>query len=179
MDAMKRCSPSGKSKDSSRVLASVQSRPLLALNSTTKSKPRVPATFGGGWLVLHWGHTLAIMCIYGDLRQQMYEKSSLLIISAYRRSSCSGHISDALGKTKKHIDNTHREEPIQYKTVKIKSWLLLIFSTYLLNQLLIIKSHNSIRWFIEYKENVWLLLSINFTEKGEMVFVLTQENCSS
>ena len=116
MDAMKKCSPSGKSKDSSRVLASVQSRPLLALNSTTKSKPRVPATFGGGWLVLHWEHTLAIMRIYGDLRQQMHEKSSLLIISAYRRSSCSGHISDALGKTKKHIDETHREEPIQYKT---------------------------------------------------------------
>ena len=176
MDAMKRRSPSGKSKDSSRVLASVQSRPLLALNSTTKSKPRVPATFGGGWLVLHWGHTLAIMCIYGDLRQQMHEKSSLLIISAYRRSSCSGHISDAQRwYWRCSQGRTYSVQDI----VKIKSWLLLIFSTCLLNQLLIIKSYNSIRWFIKYKENVWLLLSINFTAKGEMVFVLTQENCSS
>ena len=36
---MKRCLPLRKSKDSSRVSASVQRRPLLALNSTAKSKP--------------------------------------------------------------------------------------------------------------------------------------------
>ena len=36
---MKRCLPSGKSKDSSRVSTSVQGRPLLALNSTSKSQP--------------------------------------------------------------------------------------------------------------------------------------------
>ena len=50
---MKRCLSLGESKDSLRVSVSVQSQPLLAL---------------------HWGHTHAIMCNYGGLRQQMHKK---------------------------------------------------------------------------------------------------------
>ena len=98
---MKRCLPSGKSKDSLRVSASVQSRPLLVLNSG--AIPSCTVAFGFGRLVLHWGHTFAIMCNCGGLHQRMHEKSSMQIIYTYMQNICSGYVSDALRKTKEHI----------------------------------------------------------------------------
>ena len=93
---MKRCLPSGKPKDSLWVLASVQSQSLLALNSTTKTKPLCVSCLQSlptcwlswlawyywvGWLVLHWVYTHAIMSNYRVSYQQMHKKSSLQIIS--------------------------------------------------------------------------------------------------
>ena len=43
------------------------------------------------------------MCNYGGLHIQIHGKSSLQIIYTYRRTSYSGHVSDALGKTKETI----------------------------------------------------------------------------
>ena len=51
----------------------------------------VPVALRVSWLVLHWGHTHAIICNYSGLRQQMHEKSSLQIISTYRWSSYLRH----------------------------------------------------------------------------------------
>ena len=70
--------------------------PLLALNSTTKSKSLCVSCLPSGvdqLLVLH----------YRGLRQQMPKKPNLQIICTYRLSSCSGHVSEALGTTKEHI----------------------------------------------------------------------------
>ena len=62
--------------------------------------PRVPVAFDElHRLVLHWRHTRVIMC-NGGLRRRMHKKSSLQIICTYRQSSNSGHVSDALWKTK-------------------------------------------------------------------------------
>ena len=72
-----------------------------ALHSTTWVSLHVPVGFVVGWLVLHWGYTLVIMCKYGGLGQKMYKKSSLQIICFYRWCSHLGHVSNALGKTKK------------------------------------------------------------------------------
>ena len=62
--------------------------------------PRVPVAFVVDLLVLHWEHAHVMMCDYGGLGQQMNGKSSLRIICTYRHCSNSGHVSDALGKTK-------------------------------------------------------------------------------
>ena len=97
---MKRCLPSGKSNNSSRVSASVQSRQLLALNSTTKSNPSC-ASYLRSWPT---GVTLRT-CTCNNLQLRRYmpknpRKSSLQIICTYKESSYSGHVSYALGKTK-------------------------------------------------------------------------------
>ena len=66
------------------------------------------------------------------------------------------------------------------KFIEVQGWLLLTFFICLYNQL---SSFNSI--IVEMYENVidqidskneWLLLSVTFTEKVELVFVLTFEN---
>ena len=82
-------------------------RPLLALNSTTKSKSLCVSCLLSGvdqLLVLH----------YRGLHQQMPEKPNPQIICAYRRSSYSGHVSEALGTTKEHIKQLLKCEKYYY-----------------------------------------------------------------
>ena len=75
---MKKCLPTEKSKDSLEVSASFQTRPLMALHSTTLSNPS-RAGCHHSWLT---GLTLmACMRItYEGLHQRMHRKSSLQII---------------------------------------------------------------------------------------------------
>ena len=94
---MKRCLPSGKSKDLSIVTVTVRSWPPLALHKVSSHKP---VAFVFDRLVLHCEHAHAIMCNYRGLHKQIDRKSSLQIICTYKLSSYSGHVSDALGKTK-------------------------------------------------------------------------------
>ena len=68
-----------------------------------RANPRVPVAFVFGQLVLHEGHARAIMCNYGGLRKRIHGKSCLQIVCTYRRTFYSGHVSDALGKTKENI----------------------------------------------------------------------------
>ena len=60
----------------------------------------MPVAFVVGWLALHWGHTHVIMFNYRVLNQQMHGESSLQIICTKSGCSHSGHVSDALRKTK-------------------------------------------------------------------------------
>ena len=64
---------------------------------------RVSVAFIVDRLVLHLGQTRVIMCNYRSLPWRMHEKSIMQIICTYRRSSYSGHVSDASGKTKERI----------------------------------------------------------------------------
>ena len=79
------------------------------------------------------------------------------------------------------INDTHMEEldSVQ-KFIEIQSWLLLTFFICLHNQL---SSFNSIIVQMSEKQagskNGWLLLSVTFTAKLELVFVLTFENAFS
>ena len=67
--------------------------------------PRVPVAFRVDRLVLHRGNTRSIICNYGDLSQQLHEKSILRISCTYRRNMYSWHVSDYPGKPKQHISN--------------------------------------------------------------------------
>ena len=69
------------------------------------------------------------------------------------------------------------------KFIEIQGWVLLTFFICLQNQL---SSFNSITVQMSEErvhqidsENKWLLLSVNFTAKLELVFVLTFENAFS
>ena len=81
------------------------------------------------------------------------------------------------------VNDTHIEEidSVQ-KFIEIQDWLLLTFFICLHNQL---SSFNSIIVQISEKrdssnsKNEWLLLSVTFTAKLELVFVLTFENAFS
>ena len=81
------------------------------------------------------------------------------------------------------LNDTHMEEldSVQ-KFIEIQGWLLLSFFTCLHNQL---SSFNSIIVQMSEKrdssnsKNEWLLLSVTFTAKLELVFVLTFENAFS
>ena len=84
---MKMCPPSGKSKDSLKVSAFVQSQSLLALNITLKSKPLCPSCPGSCLT----GLTLRTYACYNVQLHRF----------ALTDSSFSEHISDALGKAKK------------------------------------------------------------------------------
>ena len=66
-------------------------------------RPSLLVAFIFNWLVLHWRHASAIICNYGGLRERIYGKSSLKIISTYRWTSYSGHVSDTSGKIKENI----------------------------------------------------------------------------
>ena len=77
-----------------------------------------------------------------------------------------------------HRENSCFTELVQ-KLIEIQGWLLLTFFIYLHNQL---SSFNSIIIHMSEKrdssnsKNEWLLFSVTFTAKFELVFVLTFEN---
>ena len=109
------CLPSRKSKDSFRLLPSVQSQtnsPGQCTNFWTctvpqKVSPCVSVALVVCWLVLKWENTNATLRTYGGVRQQIYGQSSLQIICTYLHvthlqffCTYSGHISDSWGKPK-------------------------------------------------------------------------------
>ena len=68
------------------------------------------------------------------------------------------------------------------KFIEIQGWLLLTFFICLHNQVLLIPlSYRCLKNVIHQigSKNEWLLLSVTFTAKLEMVFVLTFENAVS
>ena len=80
------------------------------------------------------------------------------------------------------VNDTHMEELTSVKKfIEIQGWLLLTFFICLHNQL---SSFNSIIVQVSEKRdssnrNEWLLLSVTFTTKLELVFILTFENAFS
>ena len=77
---MKRLLASEKSKDASRVLASIQSQPdspdkhidTWLCTVPLRESPRVSLGFVVGRMVLLWGNTHLKICSYGGIRQPMH-----------------------------------------------------------------------------------------------------------
>ena len=111
---MKKCLPSGKSKDSSSFSICFKTNHSWPWTVPLRVSLHVPVAIGVGQLILHWGHTYAIMCNYGDLNQQMHKKSSLKIICTYRRRIYSGHVSDALEETRSILNDCWVSNKIKY-----------------------------------------------------------------
>ena len=85
------------------------------------------------------------------------------------------------------IGNTHREKLVillssVQKFIEMKGWLLLTFFIWLQNQLSYFYSiivQMSEKCDLWNSKNEWLLLSVTFTAKSELVFVLIFENAFS
>ena len=77
------------------------------------------------------------------------------------------------------LNDTHMEElrALLKKFIEIQGWLLLTFFICLHNQLILL-SYRCLKNMIYQvgSKNEWLLLSVTFTAKLELVFVLTFEN---
>ena len=82
-----------------------------------------------------------------------------------------------------HISNFAFLRLLRYSHGRIQGWLLLKFFTYLHNQLSLFNSTivqmSEKRVHQIESKNEWLLLSVTFTAKLELVFVLTFENALS